>query len=359
MGQLTAPDSAKKARRGGGQAPAINPADTGPLPTSQSDRQSSGLFLPAPPPGFIPPAGGMPHPAAPPAFAGRAAGVKAEPVLQQHAGSDRRSKSQPVPAHNGISTQSQHTRAAEAASSGQRAVQGPAQGYAPSAAQPSVPPHRSVSPAHQDAQPGHCGSFMAGLRADLGSSMPLCERPPLPRQLPASLAAFPAYRKPAAADLPAYCGPAVRQQTQQQHTMQLSQPAQLPGNRHCSMGALPAGAVVMLEVSEAPHNAVPHRQVVASQQQYEAQHVEFVPTTQQEAAAQPQQGQPASNVMSNGAPTVSGQPHRTAVWLPGSHAQVAAIRDAGGLVPTFQESSIHDWRRWAHMCKAGERTQEG
>ena len=352
MGQLTVSDSVmKKARRGGGQAPAIVPADAGPLPRSQPDGQASGLFLPAPPPGFIRPASG--GPAAPPTVAAEAAGLRAEPMLPHRAGGVQKSGSQQVPLRPGM--QPQHAWAATAASNGKRSAQDLKQASAP------LPvPHSSVSAAKQEAQPRHNGSFMAGLRADLGSSMPLGERPPLAKQLPTSLAALPAYCKPATPHLPACCRPAVPSQTQQRQQMQRLLP-QLPGKGQPSVGALPAGAVAMPVVSGAPHDVVPHRQVHASQQQQpcEAQHVKPVPNPQQAAATQPQHGQQAASTTSSGALTVSGQPSRNIVRLPGSHAQVAAIREADGFSPRFQQSSIKMGRHWARTCNVAERTQEG
>ncbi len=357
MGQLTVPDSAKKARTGSGQAPAIVPADTGPIPESQADGQSSGVLLPAPPPGFIPPAGGLPRPAAPTALAPETAGMKAEPVLPQHAGNMSSRGSQPVPLPPG--TRPQHRWAETAASDGQRTVQGPPQASAPSPVQPGILPHSSVSAAKHHAQQSHSGSFMAGLRADLGATMPMRERLPVPQQLPASLAALPAYPKPAVADLPVYCRPALPLQTQQQAQMRFLPPPQLPGYRRSSIGALPPGAVFMPGVSGAPQSLVPRRRVVASQQQFEAQHVKPVPLTYQAAAPQPQHAQQAANTAPSGALTGSGPPKSNQVRLPGSHAQVAAIRDADGFSPRFQQSSVKMCQQWARTCEVAERTQDG
>ncbi len=339
---------------GGGQAPAIVPADTGPLPESQADGQSDGFFLPAPPPAFSAPAGSMPRPAAPPAVASEAAGPKAEPVPPQHAGSARSRGSQPVPLPT--DTQPQHIWAAKAVSGCQRTEHGRPQASAPSPVQRGIPPHRSVSAAKHEAQQSHSGSFMAGLRADLGSSRPMRERLPLPQQLPASLAALPAYGKPAVADLPVCFWRAVPSRMQQPAQMHLMPPPQLPGYQHASIGVLPPGSVVMPGVMEVPHNPSQPWQMAASQPYQAAYDIEAAHSLQQAAATRPQHGRRAASAAPSGA---SVQPGRNIVRLPGSHAQVAAIRNADGFSPSFQQSSVKACRQWARTCEAVERTQEG
>ena len=337
MGQLTVPSGAKKARIGGdSQAPAIVPADTGPLPGSQTDGRASGFFLPAPPPGLSAHAGGLSCPAAPPVVAPEAAGLKAEPAPSQHAGSVRSRGSQPVPLPP--ATQPQHTWAAKVVCGGQRTEQGRPQASAPLPIQRGIPPHGSVSAAKHDAQQGHSGSFMAGLRADLGASRPMRERLPVSQQLPASVAALPAYGKPAVADLPTYHWRAVPSQAQQPAQMNYVPPLpQLSAYRHSDIGALPPGAVLLPGVLEVPRNPSQHRQMGASQPHQAAYDIEAAHRLQQAAATRSQHGRRAASTAPSGA---SVQPGRNIVRLPGSHAQVAAIRDANGFLPRLQQSRV-------------------